>query len=368
MAKNIFILGAGASVEAGVPVMNNFLEVSRDLLDRNIFQKHENVIRKLFEIKNTELQRIYAKAYLDLNNIETLFGVIEMGKLINGIGKLDSTTIAELKRSLVIMIAKTIEETNWFKYNNKFKSLRPSSSYQNLLTYIKENMEPNECTFMTFNYDVNLEVALNHSRLEYDYCIERNSIGMFTKVLKLHGSINWYQDLKGKLHTIYMSLNDNPLINLIHDEFIGKDNIDTIQLRFSKYAKRILGNEIKEEPVIIPPTWNKTEYNNDIAIIWETAAKELSEAENIYIIGYSLPESDQFFRYLFALGTLGIKTIRRIWIINPDDKLANKYRSLLGRETDCERYFKYFTRKFDSDINEIFKNPNAPPQVYFINK
>jgi len=31
--KNVFILGAGASVEAGIPVVNDFLARARQLLD-----------------------------------------------------------------------------------------------------------------------------------------------------------------------------------------------------------------------------------------------------------------------------------------------------------------------------------------------
>jgi hypothetical protein len=38
--------------------------------------------------------------------------------------------------------------------------------------------------------------------------------------------------------------------------------------------------------------------------VWRTAAQHLSEAEHIFIIGYSLPETDQFFRYLYGLGTV----------------------------------------------------------------
>jgi hypothetical protein len=52
--------------------------------------------------------------------------------------------------------------------------------------------------------------------------------------------------------------------------------------------------------------------------VWRRACKELEQAENIFIIGYSLPETDSFFRYLFALGTQGRTQIKRLWVVDPD--------------------------------------------------
>jgi hypothetical protein len=65
------------------------------------------------------------------------------------------------------------------------------------------------------------------------------------------------------------------------------------------------GKPALNDPVIVPPTWNKTQYHKEIGGVWTEAAKHLSEAENIFIIGYSLPDTDQFFRYLYSLGTVG---------------------------------------------------------------
>ena len=38
-------------------------------------------------------------------------------------------------------------------------------------------------------------------------------------------------------------------------------------------------------PVIVPPTWNKTDYNQALGHVWRRAARELSDAENIIVIG-----------------------------------------------------------------------------------
>ena len=93
--------------------------------------------------------------------------------------------------------------------------------------------------------------------------------------------------------------------------------------------------------VPVPPTWNKGEHHQKIGSVWARAAQHLSTARQIAIIGYSLPDSDYFFRTLWALGTVGPTRIERLWVINPafkdDPALEQRYRSLLG-EAAAKRF------------------------------
>jgi hypothetical protein len=61
---------------------------------------------------------------------------------------------------------------------------------------------------------------------------------------------------------------------------------------------------------------NKEDYCRQLQSVWARAAKELSEAQDIYAIGYSYPKSDAFFRYLYALGTVGGPVLRKFWVFN----------------------------------------------------
>lgn len=54
--------------------------------------------------------------------------------------------------------------------------------------------------------------------------------------------------------------------------------------------------------MLVPPSWGKTEYQNLLQPIWRQAVLELQKATRICIIGYSLPESDAYFKYLLTLG------------------------------------------------------------------
>ncbi|MDQ6923234.1 MAG: hypothetical protein M3Z74_03610 [Pseudomonadota bacterium] len=84
-------------------------------------------------------------------------------------------------------------------------------------------------------------------------------------------------------------------------------------------------------PFLVPPAINKAEHHRAIRPVWTQAAKELSEAEYIFIIGYSFPDADAFFKHLFAIGTVGKNPLRRIEVFDPKaDVLEALFRTILG--------------------------------------
>lgn len=125
-----------------------------------------------------------------------------------------------------------------------------------------------------------------------------------------------------------------------------------INLYVSKYFSHIKGHNnmtFKPEPLIVPPTWNKNSYHGTISQVWERASEKLSKAKNIIIIGYSLPDSDLFFKYLYALGTLGSSRIRNVYVINPDIKNGDtdrRFQSLIGESIGSRYNYKesYFIK------------------------
>jgi hypothetical protein len=79
----------------------------------------------------------------------------------------------------------------------------------------------------------------------------------------------------------------------------------------------------------------------------------ISEAENIFVIGYSLPPTDAFFEYLYALGSVGDVTLKKFWVFNPDDtgNVKQRFESLLG--PGAHQRFKYFPMTFDKAIDQV---------------
>ena len=92
--------------------------------------------------------------------------------------------------------------------------------------------------------------------------------------------------------------------------------------------------------------------------MWRRAAKHLQEARNIVVIGYSLPPSDQFFRYLYGLGTVSPARIQRFWVfdIEPSDVPNGvnwRFQELLG--AGVERRFRYETSGFSDQAIESLR-------------
>jgi hypothetical protein len=108
-----------------------------------------------------------------------------------------------------------------------------------------------------------------------------------------------------------------------------------------------------KEPAIVPPTWNKTGIFRKAAThIWRRAAADLAQADDILVFGYSVPETDNFFHYLYALGTMSETRLRRFWVFNPDPKVEPRYKRLLG-PTASSRF------RFIRDVDGSFENAIA---------
>ncbi|MHB1915520.1 MAG: hypothetical protein ACYCPX_06285 [Acidiferrobacteraceae bacterium] len=111
------------------------------------------------------------------------------------------------------------------------------------------------------------------------------------------------------------------------------------------------GQPVAPIPVIVPPTWNKYEYQSAIVKVWAQAARELCEAEHIVVIGYSLPESDLFFRYLFALGSVGEKPLKTFYVMDPNGAVGHRFQKMLG--PGARDRFQHFGHSFGASIGHI---------------
>ncbi len=101
MADNVFIFGAGASVESGAPTMTTFMDAAEDVLARGEAGNYKEDFEFIFGTVRRELSTVYEKADLDLNNIEALFGSIEMAAILGRLGSLTGDAIGQARSALV---------------------------------------------------------------------------------------------------------------------------------------------------------------------------------------------------------------------------------------------------------------------------
>ena len=208
---------------------------------------------------------------------------------------------------------------------------------------------------LSFNYDIAVDMALYRAGLGPNYIIEpapnaQNAVDL----LKLHGSLNWATELESrKIRTLH--LHNYLQTYRIHGfEEHGQFTIPIGSQLVEYYsAHAVPAVQVEPEPVIVPPSWNKADYHQTLSNVWSAAAAHLAEAESIFIVGYSLPETDSFFRHLYALGSVGKSALRRIAVFNPDKSgdTDQRFRSLLGPGS-LARY-EYLPLKFDEAIEHV---------------
>src|SRR5713101_893575 len=103
--KNVYVLGAGFSADAGAPLMNNFFSRARNLKDdpgSGLSSQEREIFGRVIQYR-FGLDKALAKVLVDLDNIEQLFGFLEMELQLSPPGA------ATLRNDMTYLIARTLE-------------------------------------------------------------------------------------------------------------------------------------------------------------------------------------------------------------------------------------------------------------------
>lgn len=84
----------------------------------------------------------------------------------------------------------------------------------------------------------------------------------------------------------------------------------------------------------MPPTWSKAQYRGLLTNVWRKASDELAQARDIVIIGYSMPEHDEFFRHLLALSLAQPLLIDSILIVDKDVNVAKRLKQMVSANVE----------------------------------
>ena len=336
MSNTLFILGAGASRQAGAPLMSDFLRVADHVLKQGKVEKYRNHFVKVMNGKSA-LQAVHSKSKLEIDNIEVLFSAFEMAEALGIPLEFNGVRLESLIESLKILIAATIEASLELPVEGGTpEAPRPYGSFASLVEYLTNRTQPGESVaVITFNYDLACEYAFFRANIPVSYALECEPIakeGM--PLLKLHGSLNWANCPEKSQVVPYTIENHFRKHSWVIDHYKSDSVPRSVALKFTPHLADFKwdGNAVIPEPVIVPPTWNKTGYQGNMRCVWRRAAKEMREAENIFVIGYSLPETDSFFRHLYALGSVGTVMLKRFCVFDPDPSglVHKRFRNLLG--------------------------------------
>lgn len=239
--------------------------------------------------------------------------------------------IDQLRNALNRLIVRTLELTTEFPITDQHRLACPrylQPLFARIHDFAMRQPTSRTFAFLTFNYDLIADVALQTAGLGYTYALEGESgASRGIPLLKLHGSLHWGTcDKCNRIADVNFDQ-----IDLFHSDS------NTVKLGIGSGLENFqhegCGGRLQGPSIIVPPSWDKHRHHKAIDGVWRRAAEELRRAEDVILVGYSLPETDSFFRFLFGLGTDGPAHIRRILVINPDrdDEVRKRFESFIGQ-------------------------------------
>jgi hypothetical protein len=343
--KNVFVLGAGASEDAGAPLLSDFLRRARDLVDdtRSTLTAQERERFGHVFTYRFDLLRAHAAINVDLDNLEDLFSICDLEGLAG------DAVAASVKPDFVFLIVKTLEllakaPTNvsigaphsgtdpylWFVQKLARLQLTPGSGFGPAV------LGPSGLTdsIISFNYDTVIDDAFRRAGLSPVYNMKgvraqvMPPIPAAIPLIKLHGSANWsYCPTCGD-----------------------------VQLHVPGGRPPVCGGTVNHprQPLIVPPTWNKGTESALMAPLWQAATQELSKANRIFIIGYSAPPTDTYFTFLMASALAKNNNLKEVILVNPrmPPALVGLFSSPTMRKVikRGERFFDFLSNHFEGDI------------------
>lgn len=340
MERVVYLLGAGFSAPAGLPVMSNFLEKAKDMLylsERDEFAHFAGVLER---VNHLSVIKNYFKS--DLFNIEEILSILEIKASVSlpgereGFIRFISDVIRFYSAAFDRPIEPKVNTGNWYDFifgddltvahygffalslfNTAFHPIDPERPDLPRLKVAPSTPRQTSYSVITLNYDRLLE----------------NPIDSINKVYKIDRPLKYEYETYDPDWKV-------PHVAKLHGD-VEKGNI-------------------------VPPTWSKA-IAPEISSSWRIALHLLSECNHIRIVGYSLPISDAYIKYLLKAGILEnhhLKTIDVICLDNVgdverryaefvDDSFKSRYRFKNGSVADYLQMLRGATTKPTSSHSTI---------------
>ncbi|MFQ5473304.1 MAG: hypothetical protein ACE5FA_10530 [Dehalococcoidia bacterium] len=366
---NVYILGAGFSCEAGMPLVANYLHRMRDAAPWLVSEGRSAEAKAIGSVLQFRHEASSAAYRISTNpeNIEELFSLASACKSDKSLVRdftvalaatLDYCANQQEGASLFLDAPATWNPPSHWKKGDRrgvpedrrLDRAPVHDIYAGLLCgHISSRSDDARDTFISFNYDTLVEESLSNCELTFSYGFARTAANIdgslankrsfdteaAVRVLKLHGSVNW---AKGKGTTKKVTV------------FGGYEDL----------------RKADREPVILPPTWKK-EFPALLTQVWDTAVEAIRTATRVIVIGFSIPVIDTHFKYLLAAGLKDNISLRDLLFVNPNiDLLRERLETLVRPELEEHgvlRVFKGKTLDFfcrdKSDLRSIGREPEG---------
>ena len=374
MSDTVFVLGAGFSANAEIPVQEKIMKnIPINLKKKDFFADIRKFYKNIFNVeKENEFATIPLEDVFtffdrsitsgeDTNN----FNMSNILKAQNGFKRLIAMTLKEKLRVFVKKSRLKEKREAYEQFFGELVSKRQKDQKKDFFSIVSLNWDTiPEYFLMKLLKDQQIDdVKIDYTCYDYDYHNKEHIPSIHLKMLdkfnikleKLHGSLNWgYCSSCGRLF-VKFDIQRPPVL------------IEKKETKCTECEKTRL------KRLIITPTLMKNLNNTHLKMIWHNTLIDLQEAKRIVFIGYSFPLADFEFRYILTKSIAGSKNVRekkiRVLLFPPDDyKDKNKSfakknwnKLIWKRDSEKERYKNFFGKlnlKFKyMDALDFMKNP-----------
>lgn len=346
--ESLFIVGAGFSSNAGLPLASEF---TKELLDVERL-KGNSLSTILAKFVSHFVADVFGNGVLNNHNdwpsLEDLFTIIDLtANTGHSLGRnYPASELRTVRRALIVRLMRML--SNSLLRNQK----KPSNQYRLLVEFL-ENVDTDNSAFLSMNWDVVIENILTTNQKKYDIEYGCNATAArFTRgvarlrrgrppqnsftILKPHGSVNWmYCDTCSRIF------------------WFPPDQTTTIASRLFKgndrnTVRKLLGEDIRKDikPASCPACGARSlgtrlatfSYRKALEFpmhqaTWSRAEDLLREARNWVFVGYSLPAADYQFKHMLKKTQLARQKNPKIILItkDPSEETIRNYQRFFGR-------------------------------------
>jgi NAD-dependent SIR2 family protein deacetylase len=320
--KVVLLLGAGASVACGLPIMRQFMRVATD----RYFALHRDHPNDLAVADFATMLAFHRECRStlwalerDWNNVEELYTQADLLRLAENSAENQAR-------------CKAIAWSIWEIYRRCEKTPPIHGICQQI---VKAGLEP---VIITTNYDLLSEksildatpkeevVGWFYPGLKQDgghLVVPDKAVADITPkvsgvvpIIKLHGSANWFTFGS----TFYGLLDLDAVLNA------DRNRISSLIAGIPGVAP----DPSKLVPGIVPPMLGKTTNARVYELQWQAAIVALRRARHIYVVGYSFPPTDAFMSRLLTAGLQNNDNFHSMDVVDLCDPMRHGINALLG--------------------------------------
>jgi len=300
--NRVYVLGSGFSVEAGAPLARSVIN--------HIFRTN-GLNPQLMELKSFLDEFLFQgkQDWSDDTDLEEVLSRLDLIRHYKPYPGVDYSRVSHFEELLLAEFTKLLSPL-------KLDSSHPSySAFRSILC--------GDETIISFNYDLIMEDLLISTGWGYKYCIETVDAKLQGKkpvnLLKLHGSINlYYCPVCGDVFFFSPLVTEHPITEK-----------ETDSLMICKNCSQP-NQQVNLRHFIIAPTLFKSYTMSVLRRLWFKALKSLTEAGQIYFIGYSLPEADILSYQLFDYARRLAHEKQTVHLINGPQRKPQRFKQIYG--------------------------------------